>query len=97
MAATIDAFEVGSAWVNLNTLSSIDAGTAIILQNVGTANDVIDLAISATEPAVGFEGIELFQNNFFGVDAGENSVWARYKRADRPDVGTRTTKIQVQT
>jgi hypothetical protein len=97
MADTLPAFSVGSSWVDINTLSGIAAGTAIILQNVGSANDVIDLAISATEPAAGFEGIELFQNSFFGVDAGENIVWARYKRADRADVGAHTTKIQVQT
>ena len=97
MPDTLPAFSVGSEWVNLNTLSGIAAGTQVLLQNVGGANDVIDLAISATQPISSFEGVELFQNKFFGVDAGENAVWARYKRQDRADVGTRTTKIQVQT
>ena len=96
MADTLDAISIPSTWTDINTLSGIPAGTQLILQNVGSANDVIDLAISATEPAVGFEGVELFQNSFFGVDAGENTVWARYKRADRADVGTRLTKLQVQ-
>lgn len=97
MADTLDAFEIGSSWVNINTLSGISPGTPVLLQNVGAVSDVIDLAISLAEPAASFEGIELFQNKFFGVDAGENAVWGRYKRADRADVGTRVTKIQVQT
>ena len=96
MADTIPAIEVGATWVNLNTVSGISAGTSVILQNVGHSNDIIDLVISASEPPQDFEGIELFQNAFFGVDAGENPVWAKYKRADRSDVGTKVTKIQVQ-
>ncbi len=97
MADTLNAFSIPGTWINVNTLSGIPAGSQLILQNVGNANDVIDLAISATEPATGFEGIEIFQNRFFNVDAGENSLWAKYKRLDRSDVGARVSKLQVQT
>ena len=97
MADTLNAFTIPGTWTNVNTLTGIPAGTQLILQNVGSANDVLDLAISTTEPIAGFEGIELFQNRFFNVDAGENDLWARYKRLDRSDVGARVTKLQVQT
>jgi len=96
MADTLDAFEISGAWTDLNALTGIVAGTSLLLQNVGGSNDVIDLAISSSEPNLTFEGVELFQNKFFGVDAGENTIWAKYKRADRADVGSRLTKIQVQ-
>lgn len=97
MADTLNAFTIPGTWTNVNTLTGIDVGTKLILQNVGTANDVLDLAISSTQPASEFEGVELFQNRFFNVDAGENDLWAKYKRLDRADVGSRVTKLQVQT
>ena len=97
MPDTLSSFSVGADWVDINTLSGIPAGTALILQNVGGYNDIIDLAISATEPALNFEGVEMSQGRFFEVSSGENTVWARYKRNDRADVGASTTKIQVQT
>jgi hypothetical protein len=98
MADTLSAFSIPGVWTNLNTLTGIAAGTQIRIQNVGGANDVVDLAISATEPAADFEGVEVFQNApFYQVDAGENAVWAKYKRLDRADVGGRVTKLQVQT
>jgi len=96
MADTLNAFEIGSSWISINALSGVAAGASLLLQNVGASSDIIDLAISATEPVANFEGVELFQNSFFRVDAGENEIWGRYKRADRADVGLRVTKIQVQ-
>jgi len=97
MADTENAFEItGGAYIDLNTLTGIAAGTELTLQNVGGANDIIEVAVSASQPATSFRGLRLEQNQFYGVAAGENTVWCRYIRIDRADVGTRKTYLQVQ-
>lgn len=96
MADTVDAFDIGKDWTNLNTLSGVAVGNAVILQNVGGPNDIIDTAISVSQPAADFNGIRLEQNQFYSTSAGDNDIWVRYIRLDRQNIGTRTTKIQVQ-
>ena len=96
MPDTLNSFNIPTSWINLNTLSSIPVGTEILLQNRGKFGDVIEAAISVTEPESSFAGIVLEQYGFYRVDAGENDVWVRFIRlADQtPAVGT--TKLQVQ-
>lgn len=97
MADTENAFEItGGAYIDLNALTTISPGTALTLQNVGGANDIIEVAVSASQPAIDFRGVRLEQNEFYGVASGENTVWCRYIRIDRADVGTRKTYLQVQ-
>tara|TARA_R110002020_G_scaffold447544_1_gene659919 strand:+ start:50 stop:343 length:294 start_codon:yes stop_codon:yes gene_type:complete len=97
MADTEDSFDIPTAWTNLNTLSAIPVGTEILVQNRGKFGDVIDVAISATEPAVDFNGVALDQFGFYGVDAGENDVWVRFIRLADQTPAKGTAKLQVQT
>lgn len=97
MADTIDALELGGSWTDLNALSAIPVGTEIYIQNVGGPNDVIELALSSSQPSSSFRGIRVEQNSpMYKVDSGENSVWGRYIRLDRVDVGSRVTFVQIQ-
>jgi len=97
MADTIDAIEIPGAWTDINTLTGIPSGTEIFLQNVGGPNSIIELATSTSQPPLGLNGIRVGQNSpMYKVTSGESTVWARYIRIDRSDVGTRVTKMQVQ-
>jgi hypothetical protein len=98
MADTANAILIpGGDYVDLNTLASLSPGDYMKLQNVGSPNDIIEIAISATQPAATFVGVRMDQFGWYEVAAGENTAWVRYIRIDRADVGTRTTKLQVQT
>jgi len=97
VADTIDAVDIPGTWTDLNTLTGIAAGTEIYLQNVGGPNSIVEIATSASEPALDLNGVRVPQNSpMYKVTAGESTVWARFIRIDRSDVGTRTTKLQVQ-
>ena len=97
MADTIDAVEIPGTWTNINTLTGITSGTELFLQNVGGPNSIIELATATTQPPLDLNGIRVSQNSpMYKVSAGESSVWARFIRMDRADVGTRVTKLQVQ-
>lgn len=95
MADTLDAFPIPNSWTNLNTLSGISTGSEILLQNVGGANDIVELSIMTAQPSDDFKGIRLTQNQFFAISAGENNAWGRYIRLDRQNI-TRDTFLQVQ-
>ena len=97
MADTIDAVEIPGTWTDVNALTNITAGTELFLQNVGGPNSIIEFATSPTEPPLDFNGVRLGQNDPMPVlPAGESTLWARYIRIDRSDVGARVTKLQVQ-
>ena len=98
MTNTIDAVEIPGVWTDVNTLTGIPAGTQLVLQNVGGPNSIIEFATSPTEPTLDFNGVRLGQNDPMSVlPAGESTLWARYIRIDRSDVGVRKTKLQIQT
>ena len=97
MADTIDAVEIPGTWTDVNALTNITAGTEVYLQNVGGPNSIIEFATSALQPALDLNGIRVSQNSpMYKVSAGESTLWARYIRIDRSDVGARVTKLQVQ-
>lgn len=74
MADTINPVQVGDEWVSLNALSGIAAGTSIKIQNIGTIECFV--RISATQPTEEY-GEGCYISEFYGVDAGENEVWAK--------------------
>jgi hypothetical protein len=97
MADTANAYPIpGNLYTDLNALTSIVAGTEVLLQNVGGPNDIIEVATGAAQPAASFTGVRMEQHDFLRIDAGESTIWVKYLRLDRADVGVRTTKIQVQ-
>ena len=97
MADTTDAWPIGKAWTDLNTLTGIAVGTEIILQCVGQRSDEVEVATSTTEPLESFVGVKCqYGNPDRHVPAGESRVWVRFFRLGNPNAGT-TTKLQVQT
>ena len=97
MVDTLNAFDIGSDWVDLNTLTGIAVGDGMIVQNVGAATDFIYLATSESQPPSDFDGIRARPSYpMYEIEAGESTVWARYFRHDRQQIGLRTVKVQIQ-
>ena len=81
MADTIPDITVpNNTFANINTLTGISAGTALILNNKGTSEVLVQ--ISNTQPsATSSDGVVLpvppNTLSVMRVTAGENAVWAR--------------------
>lgn len=61
---------------NINSLSGIAVGTKVILQFKGSGS--IRLQIKPTQPATNsMDGVQLNTLEFYVVDAGESTIWAR--------------------
>jgi hypothetical protein len=96
MADTENSYPIGFAWVDLNNLSSIDVGKSFYIQNTGQPQDVIVLAVSATEPAADFKGVNLYQKEIKPVIAGNSTTWARLVKVERDTSTARTALINIQ-
>lgn len=77
MATTIpDVILDNTSYQNINTLSGIAVGTKVILQFKGSGS--IRLQIKTTQPIVNsMDGVQLNTLEFYVVDAGESTIWAR--------------------
>lgn len=77
MATTIpDVLLDNTAYQNINTLSGIAVGTKVILQFKGSGS--IRLQIKPTQPIVNsMDGVQLSTLEFYIVDSGESTIWAR--------------------
>ncbi len=65
-----------TAYQNINTLSGIAVGTKVILQFKGSGS--IRLQIKPTQPVVNsMDGVQLSTLEFYIVDSGESTIWAR--------------------
>jgi hypothetical protein len=96
MADTENSYPIGFAWVNLNTLSSIAVGQSFYIQNTGMPQDIIVLAVSPTEPAADFKGVNLYQKEIKPILAGNSTTWAKLVRIDRDPSKVRTASINIQ-
>lgn len=77
MANTLESVDLtGEDWVDLNTLSTVPAGTAIDIQN--QSSSPIMVAISPTKPALTFRGfvIPADLSAVASIASGESTVWA---------------------
>ncbi len=64
------------SYQNINTLSGIPVGTKVILQFKGSGS--IRLQIKPTQPVVNsMDGVQLSTLEFYIVDSGESTIWAR--------------------
>lgn len=64
------------SYQNINTLSGIPVGTKVILQFKGSGS--IRLQIKPTQPIVNsMDGVQLSTLEFYIVDSGESTIWAR--------------------
>jgi len=107
VADTVDALEIGDAWVDLNTLAGITVGTGIILQNlgaasgaiinIGTPDAVIEITTNSSAPDPNFVGWHVQQNEQWTVSSGDPKVWVRFSRLSGAPVGTELARIKVQT
>ena len=105
MPDSLDKQEIGSSWTNLNTLTGIAAGSAIVVQNVGakngaianvgTPNAVIEVTTSSSQPAESFSGWNISFNEQWKVSAGEEATWVRFRRLGKSDVGSNTCYVKV--
>ena len=81
MSDTINDIKVdGDIYVNINTLSGIVAGTALVITNKSTSR--IALQISASQPAANSTDGEILYRGPSSlsvqiVTAGENTVWGK--------------------
>lgn len=65
-----------TTYQNINTLSGIAVGTKVILQFKGSGS--IRLQIKPTQPTINsMDGVQLSTLEFYVVDAGESTIWAR--------------------
>lgn len=65
-----------ASYQNINTLSGIAVGTKVILQFKGSGS--IRLQLKPTQPIVNsMDGVQLNTLEFYVVDAGESTIWAR--------------------
>jgi hypothetical protein len=96
MSDTVNSYPIGFAWVDLNTVSSIVVGKPFYIQNTGQPQDVIVLAVSATEPAADFKGVNLYQKEIKPVLAGNSTTWARLVKVERDTSTARTALINIQ-
>ena len=100
MSETVNDYAIGKDWINLNELTGHQVGIELVIQNVGYAGDIVEVAISDVEPIVGFRGVGLFQfKPLYRVTESLNPTWVRFVRYDRNvnDVGNKTVLINVQT
>ena len=96
MVDTVNAFDIPSVWTDLSTLTGITIGTALALQPVGKAGDIVEIFVQDAEPSTSDLGVKVwFAGPLYYIDSGENRVWARYKRIDTVPTGL-TTPLQVQ-
>jgi hypothetical protein len=96
MADTENSYNIGFDWVNLNTLSGISTGDSFYIQNTALAQDIIVLAVSATEPSIDFKGVNLYQKEVKQVLEGNNATWARLVKIDRDPNEVRTASVNIQ-
>lgn len=96
MGDTVQSYNIGFEWVDLNTISGIPVGDSFHIQNTGLPQDIIVLAISATEPLADFKGVNLYQKESKPVTPGGNTVWAKLVRIDRDPSKVRTATINIQ-
>jgi hypothetical protein len=95
--STLNSLDVGTSWTDLNSLSGIPEGAEIFLQCTGKAGDIIDVAISESQPSNSFRGVPIYQaRGQRRVPAGSSKVWVRYLRNDDTTPSKSVTKIQVQ-
>ncbi len=93
MSDTISDIEISNTeFVDVNTLSGLVAGTAIVISN--KSDSVILLQISASQPvAASLDGERLeeppHRNAIRVVTTGENTVWAK-------SIGRDNVKVSVQ-
>lgn len=74
MADSFLRFDVGSDWVDVETLTVIPIGTGFEIQVTGGYN--VDAAISIIEP-VGDIGEVLVVKRFYGIYPGEDKLWIK--------------------
>lgn len=106
MVDTYDKQEITGSWTDINALTGIAVGTALIIQNVGakngamanigTPNAIVELTTNSSTPNALFTGWHVEENQTWAISAGEPKVWARYTRLGGSDVGTDTVFIKVQ-
>jgi hypothetical protein len=77
MASTIaDVILTNSGYQDLYAATSIAVGTALFIQNKGTAP--ITIQLKGFQPASSSaDGVQLQTYDFFVVDVGEAGVWAK--------------------
>lgn len=79
---TNDAIKIGGTWTNLNTLAGVEVGSQLLIQNLGRAGDIIELAISDAQPSESFRGVSIRQIEKLYRITPANTVWVRYIRYD---------------
>lgn len=93
MSDTIPDIQASSdVYVDINTLSGIVAGSAIVVENK-SSNNVL-LQISASQPAADSQNGTILhnagdENSIKVITAGENTVWAK-------SIGSTSADISVQ-
>lgn len=97
MPDTKPVLQIPTQWINVNVLAGVAEGTAVAVQNVGLAGDVISLANSPTQPPQTFTGVAAAQyKDTMLVTEGESILWARFYRPNQSITAPITGKIQVQ-
>lgn len=96
MTETVNSYQIGRDWVNLNTLSGIANTSTFHIQNNGLAQDIISMAVSALEPPADFKGVNVYQKEIKPVAANGVDVWARLYRIDTNPLNLRTASVNIQ-
>ena len=98
MPDTVDAYDIGQDWVNINELILLPVGESLLLQNVGIPGDVISLALSDAQPDKEFIGVALDQlNPMQVVESATKPLWARFYRFDNLEpYPSRKGLLQIQ-
>lgn len=80
--ATINALRISGSWTDLNFISGIAIGFELIIQNLGRAGDIVEIAISEIQPTESYRGIALEQIRKSYRVTPSARVWVRYIRYD---------------
>jgi len=106
MSDTVDAVEIGGTWTDLNTLTGIETGKSIIVQNLGdvsgaietrgTPNAVIEITIKDSAPEAAFVGSYIERNQQWTVGVDSLTVWVRFSRRSGAAIGSSLALVKVQ-
>ena len=103
---SLDKIQVGSSWLNINSLTGVSTGSEIAIQNIGanvgasqkigTPDAVIEVTTNSSEPSPEFTGWHITQGEMWVVSSGSPSVWCKFSSLGDVDVGDHICNIKVQ-
>ena len=91
-------YKLNGAWQSVNTITGIDIGSPITVQNLGYAGDVIQYIESDTQPADTDHGRGIYQYRPAYKFTPTTDIWFRFIRLDRnaQDVGSKEVLVSIE-